>query len=83
VIFTAVMAWTQSELDQVRAAVLALATGARVVTVSYAGPPARSVTYGAAELQQLRDLLAEMERAVSSPTRYRRVGFSKGFYSDD
>lgn len=77
------MAWTQSELDQVRAAVVALAAGTRVVTVSYAGPPARSVTYGAANLAELRELLSEMERSVSTPTRHRRVGFSKGFYSDD
>ncbi len=74
------MAWTQSELDQVRAAVLALATGARVATVSYAGPPARSVTYGTANLEELRDLLAEMEASVSNATTktYRLATTRKG-----
>lgn len=78
-ILTAVMAWTQQDVDQVRAAVVALAAGTRVVTVSYAGPPARSVTYGAANLAELRELLAEMERSVSGGTRFRRVAFGKGF----
>lgn len=74
------MAWTQAELDSVKAAVLALASGTRVVTVSYAGPPARSVTYGAADLAQLRGLLAEMERSLSGSSGFRRASFSKGFY---
>ncbi len=73
------MAWTQEETDQVRAAVVALASGTRVVTVNYAGPPARSVTYGDADLKSLRDLLAEMERSVSGGTKFRRVAFGKGF----
>lgn len=73
------MAWTQADVDQVRAAVVALAAGTRVVTVSYAGPPARSVTYGAANLAELRQLLSEMERAVSGVSKFRRVAFKKGF----
>lgn len=77
------MAWTQADVDKVRAAVVALAAGERVVTVNYAGPPARSVTYGSAELSELRKLLAEMEHSVSSNSNsgstYRRVAFSKGF----
>lgn len=75
------MAWTADEVAQVRAAVLALATGARVVTVNYAGPPARSVTYQTADLDQLRSLLAEMDRSANSTTQFRRVAFSKGFDS--
>lgn len=73
------MAWTQADVDAVRAAVVALASGTRVVSVSYAGPPARSVSYGTADLRQLRELLVEMERSVSGPPRYRLVVFSKGF----
>lgn len=73
-------AWTQSEVDQVRAAIVALATGARVATVSYAGPPARSVTYQPAQLAELRELLAEMERSVNSAPRVSFAAFSKGFY---
>lgn len=76
---TSGMAWTQADADQVRAAILALATGTRVVTVQYAGPPARSVTYGIAELPELRKLLGEMERSAGGATKFRRVSFRKGF----
>lgn len=74
------MAWTQSEVDQVRAAIVALATGTRVITVSYAGPPARSVTYHQTDLAQLRALLLEMEAALASPPSqmYRLVSTRKG-----
>lgn len=71
------MAWTQAEADQIRAAVLALATGARVATVSYAGPPARTVSYQAADLASLRALLAEMEQAQRTST-YRLGATRKG-----
>lgn len=72
------MAWTQADADQVRAAIVALATGTRVVTVSYAGPPARSVTYGATQLDELRSLLSEMERTASGTPGYRLATTSKG-----
>lgn len=78
-IFTVVMPWSSADVAQVRAAVVALAAGTRVVTVSYAGPPARSVTYGAANLGELRELLAEMERSASKTPSFRRVAHSKGF----
>lgn len=77
-ILTAGMAWTQAELDQVKAAVLALATGARVVTISYAGPPARSVSYGIVDLAQLRALQAEMTRELGGGTTYRLAATRKG-----
>lgn len=73
------MAWTQADADQVRAAIVALAAGNRVVTVTYAGPPERSITYGQAQLGELRALLAEMDRAVSGASTFRRFAFSKGF----
>lgn len=85
-ILTSSMAWTQDEADQVRAAILALATGKRVVTVQYAGPPARQVQYHQTDLAELRKLLAEMETATagsSSGRRFRRVAFSKGFKGGD
>ena len=78
-ILTAWMAWTQADADAVRNAVVALATGKRTVTISYTGPPARSETYALADLDQLRKLLAEMERSLSGAPRFRRVAFSKGF----
>jgi hypothetical protein len=73
-------AWTQAELDQVRAAVVALAAGKRAASVSFAGPPARTVSYVAAQLGELRSLLSEMEASVSKRRRFRRVAHSKGFY---
>lgn len=75
------MAWTQADADAVRAAIRKLALGERVVTISYAGPPQRSVTYQIAELDKLRALLAEIvadvQRATGGPT-YRLGSTRKG-----
>lgn len=62
------MAWTQAEIDTLKAAV---ASG--VLTVTYDGPPRRSITYQS--LDAMRSLLSEMQRSVStSPTtRYATV----------
>jgi hypothetical protein len=75
------MAWSQVEVDAVRAAIVALATGTRAVSISYAGPPARSVTYSDAQLGDLRALLSEMERSAGGSPKFRRVAFNKGFDS--
>jgi hypothetical protein len=72
------MAWTQAETDQIRAAILALATGARVATVSYAGPPARSVDYSEVDLDKLRALLAEMTASAGGGPSYRLAATRKG-----
>jgi hypothetical protein len=73
VILHAVMAiWTQADIDTLKAAV---ASG--VLTVSYAGPPARSQTYQS--LDAMRSLLAEMVRQVTQPTTFRHAAFRKGF----
>lgn len=75
------MAWTQADADAVRAAILKLVTGTRVVTVSYGGPPARSVTYQMADLQDLRAILAEIERTTGSGATYRLASTRKGLGS--
>jgi hypothetical protein len=72
------MAWTAAEVAQVRAAVLALVTGTRVVSISYAGPPARSVSYQIADIGQLRAILAEMERSVAGTSSYRLASTRSG-----
>lgn len=77
-ILTSSMAWTQADADQVRAAILAIATGTRVVQVSYAGPPARAVTYQAADLPELRRMLAEIEHSASTKPGYRLATTRKG-----
>jgi hypothetical protein len=72
--------WTQQDIDTLRAAVVALASGAAVQTVSYAGPPARTVTYQPINLPAMRSLLAEMVASVrdSSGTRKPyRIGITK------
>ena len=72
--------WTSEDIAAVRAAIVALGTGSRVASVSFAGPPARTVSYAAVQLGELRSLLASMEsQAGSTVPRFRRAGFSKGF----
>lgn len=75
--------WTQPDVDKLKAAVLALASGEGVQTVSYAGPPARTVTYQPADLDKMRALLAEMVATVgaASGTRpsFRLASTRKGF----
>lgn len=67
--------WTQADIDALKAAV---ASG--ILTVSYSGPPARTITYQS--LDAMRALLAEMVADVGSEAgtrrRYRR-GAIKGF----
>ncbi len=64
--------WTQADIDRLKAAI---ASG--VLSVNYAGPPSRSITYQS--LAEMRKLLAEMVGQVNGRTAYRRVAFNKGF----
>lgn len=76
--------WTAADVAALKAAILALASGEKVQTVSYGGPPARSVTYHAVDLPTMRDLLAEMVADVAQQggrASYRLVKTSKGFSS--
>lgn len=70
--------WTQADIDTLKAAV---ASG--VLSVRYAGPPAREITYQS--LGEMRKLLAEMIADVGAQagTRpsFRLAGFKKGFTS--
>lgn len=63
--------WTQADIDTLRAAI---ATG--VLSVSYAGPPQRSITYQSTSA--MLQALALMERAVNGTTSYRRAVTRKG-----
>lgn len=63
--------WTQADIDALRAA---MATGA--LSVTYAGPPARSITYRS--LAEMDSLLARMERAVHGAKPYRLAKTRKG-----
>ena len=64
--------WTQSDIDTLKAA---CASG--VLTVIYAGPPQRQVTYQS--LSAMRSLLSEMVRDVNGTPAYRYAQFNKGF----
>lgn len=64
--------WTQADIDNLKAAVR---EGA--LTVIYAGPPERSITYQS--LAAMRSLLAEMVHDVNGTKSYRRAQFNKGF----
>jgi hypothetical protein len=64
------MAWTQSDLDALRAAI---AAGRGVRSVAFGD---QQVTFSS--IREMLDLLAEMERSVNTPQRYRLASTSKG-----
>lgn len=57
------MAWTTADRDAVKAAIVALATGARTVSVTLAD---RTVTYQQADLEELRQILAMIEADIAA-----------------
>ena len=65
--------WTQIDIDTLKTAI---ASG--VLTVTYDGPPKRSITYQS--LKEMRDLLASMVADVNASSRqsYRLVATRKG-----
>jgi hypothetical protein len=69
------VAWTQTDIEALEAAI---ASG--VLSVNYAGPPQRSITYQSTDA--MLKALAIMRRQVNSgagATTFRRVQWSKGF----
>jgi hypothetical protein len=67
--------WTQADVDQLKAAV---ASG--ILTVTYDGPPRRSITYQS--LDAMRGLLASMQQEVAAAAggvSYRLIATRKGF----
>lgn len=68
--------WTQDDLDTLKAAVK---TG--VLTVSYAGPPSRTITYQSlAEMRALlADMVADVAETAGTRKRYRVAAHKKGF----
>jgi hypothetical protein len=63
--------WTQADIDKLKAAI-----SSGVLSVSYAGPPARSITYQS--LAEMRALLAEMTASVGGGSTYRLATTRKG-----
>jgi hypothetical protein len=64
--------WSQEDVDKLRAAVLALASGEAVQTVTYSGPPSRTVMYQVQDLDKMRALLSEMVADVRNAAGTRR-----------
>ncbi len=64
--------WTQADVDT-----LAKAVASGVLSVTYDGPPRRSVTYQS--LDSMRALLAAMRRSASGSPSARLVTTRKGF----
>lgn len=74
-------AWTQADADKLSAAIISLASGEAVLSVSYNGPPARTITYQQRDLKQMRDLLAQVNASIARQAggkTYRLAGFRKG-----
>ena len=72
------MAYTKTDLANVKAAILALSTGERAVSVSFGDKQFR---YSEVDLDQLRKLRAEIQselRAASGRGRYVLIQTSKG-----
>lgn len=67
--------WSQADIDELKAAIKK-----GVLSVSYSGPPSRSITYQS--LTEMRKLLAEMVADVAQQdgrAPYRLVKTTKGF----
>ena len=63
--------FTQAELDQIKQAILDLAAGKRVVSIST--PDGRNVTYNQADIGKLRKLLSDASADVGAATKGARV----------
>ena len=64
--------WTEADITTLKTAI---ASG--VFSVSYTGPPSRTVTYHS--LNQMRTLLGDMLRDVREPPSFRLATHKKGF----
>lgn len=75
------MAYTQSDLDNISAAVLALAQGDRAVRVKFSS--GKEIEYGRASLSDLKglraDIQAEVDAAAGDTDDYSYIQTSKGF----
>lgn len=76
------MVWTQADLDKLHNAIVALLCGEMVQSVEYDGPPKRSTTYQAANIEQMQATYARESAnlAISAGTRssYKLVATKKG-----
>lgn len=69
------MNYTQTDIDNVKTAIMDLVNGKKIVCVSVMG---QVIEYGSAQLKELRDLIAEMESANGTKRRFILTSTSKG-----
>jgi hypothetical protein len=72
------MAYTQADQENVQAAIMALATGSRVVSITMGD---KTIQYGQADIDKLRALLSEIRvelNAAAGQRRYLLTSTSKG-----
>jgi hypothetical protein len=70
--------FTQADIDRLRAAYVALVAGEAAQTVSFAGPPSRSVTYHPADVERLERILAHYDRTASGASACVQIITDKG-----
>jgi hypothetical protein len=66
------LVYTAADLPALKAAITS-----GVLSVTYAGPPARTITYQS--LEAMRALYAQMVRDVNNAPTYRLAGYRSGF----
>ena len=64
--------WTQDDIDALKKAI-----SGGVLTVTFDGPPKRSITYQS--LSEMRALLSDMNRQITGAPTHRLVKWRKGF----
>ncbi len=69
------MAYTQADLELIKAAILKLATGTRTVEVKIRN---KTIRYGEVDLQKLRDLESSMSQGLKPPRFFRCAMTNRG-----
>ena len=69
------MTYTQTDIANVKKAIMDLVNGKKIVRVSVMG---QVVEYGTAQLKELRDLLSEMELSSATKRRFILTSTTKG-----
>ena len=70
------MSYTSTDLASIRAALMKLAEGERVVRVTL--EDGETVQYGLSDMSELRSLESRIDRIVNSRKRYRHIVIDKG-----
>ncbi|MBU0994874.1 MAG: gpW family protein [Proteobacteria bacterium] len=69
------MNYTQTDIDNVKNALMDLVNGKKIVRVSVMG---QVIEYGSTQLKELRDLLSEIESSTGTKRRFILTSTTKG-----